>query len=427
MTAAITALLVGLAVLWVRARPWNSRFVNTPATFGAISSATSLAGTVLLSATIVLSARLRFVERSAGGLDRVYRFHHRLGAVSFSLLALHPVLLAWRYAQVSWPRAAELWRPALGDTALLSGQLALWGMVVAMTVTMFVAVRHQVLLWTQRLLGVLFVPAAFHVFRIGGDVGSDPALRWYVGVIVAAGLLALLVHTVAGRLLTTHYRYAVESVRPFGPDITELVLRPVGRVMPFVPGQFAFLRFAHQPIGTEAHPYSMASDPGADRLRFTIKHLGDYTAHIGELAPGAEATVEGPYGRFSHRFVAGQRQAWIAGGIGIAPFLSMAPTLAEDGDHAVTLFYGYADDGPPPVLAELTALADCLGNLDVVLVDEHVDGRIDADALRRHLGSLEDVEFLLCGPPPMLHALQRQLAEAGVPARCVHFEEFDFA
>ena len=98
LLAALGVLLTVLAVLWVQARPWSSRFVNRPATLGALSGAMSLVSTVLLSATIVLSARLRFVERSAGGLDSVYRFHHRLGAVSFSLLALHPVLLAWRYA-----------------------------------------------------------------------------------------------------------------------------------------------------------------------------------------------------------------------------------------------------------------------------------------------------------------------------------------
>lgn len=427
LLVALAVLLAVLALLWVQARPLSSRFVNRPATLGAMSGALSLVGTVLLSSTIVLSARLRFVERSAGGLDRVYRVHHRLGALSFTLLALHPSLLAWRYAQVSWPRSAELWRLDPSDVPLLAGQVSLYGMAIGVAITMFWAVRHQVMLWTQRLLGLLFLPAGYHVLRMGGDVDSDPALRLYMAVIVAAGVLALVIHTVAGRLLTPHYGYLVDSVEPLNAQITEITLHPTGRSMPFVAGQFAFLRFAHQPVGGEAHPYSMASPPGEQSLRFTIKHLGDYTAHIDDVAPGAHASIEGPYGRFSHRYVRGKQQAWIAGGIGIAPFLSMAASLDDRAGYTVTLFYGYADDGPPLILAELTELAAAHRNLTVVLVAQQRDGVVDAALLRARLGGLEGIEFLLCGPPPMLHALQHQLDDAGVSKRRIHFEEFDFA
>ena len=421
------AVLVAVAVgLWVQARPWSSRTANSSTRLGALSAVAGLAGTVMLSTTLVLSARLRFIELGAGGLDRVYRLHHRLGALSFTSLALHPVLLSWRYAEVSWTRAAQLWRPWDADWLLLSGQIALYGMAAGMVVTLYTKVRHQTLLWTQRFLGVLFIPAALHVMWIGGDARQDPALRWYLAVVVACGMVALVVHTFAGRLLTRHHHYRVSGVRALGSQITEIRLAPVGRSMHFVAGQFAFLRFAHQPIGGESHPYSLASAPTERELRFTIKHLGDYTDHVGDIDVGAQAVVEGPYGRFSHRFVRGRRQAWIAGGIGVAPFLAMARSV-DPATYDVTMFYGYNDDGPAAVLDELTDLAAGDTRLRLVAVDERVDGLIDVALLRRTLGSLDDVEFLLCGPPPMLHALQRQLAEAGVAARRVHFEEFDFA
>lgn len=422
------AVLLGvLLVLWASARPLASRFVNRPAALGAISSLAALAGTVLLSMTIVLSARLRLVERGAGGLDRVYRFHHRLGAVAFALLALHPCLLAWRYAHVSWDRSAALWRPDPADLALAGGQVALYGMAVAITATMWWSVRHQVLVWLQRALGVLFLPAAWHVFHAGGDSARYGPLRWYLGLVVAAGLASLLAHTFAGKVVSPHHGYEVTSVQALSPTITELQLRPLGRPLHFRPGQFAFLRFRGEHIGGEPHPYSIASAPDDRDLRFTVKHLGDYTAHIGEVTAGAHAIVEGPYGRFSHRFVAGRRQAWVAGGIGIAPFLSMAKALEADDPLQVTLFYGHGDDGPPPVLEELRTLAAARPNLELVPVDERDEGFIDVARLRRHLGDLDGTEFLLCGPPPMLHALQQQLTAAGVARHRIHFEEFGFS
>jgi predicted ferric reductase len=118
-TSVVVALIGLLVVLWVRARPWNTRFVNTPAKLGALSGLAALIGLLLLSVTIVLSARIRYVEGALGGLDRVYRVHHRMGAIAFSCLALHPVFLAWRYAQVSWERAAKLWWPTTSDWPLV--------------------------------------------------------------------------------------------------------------------------------------------------------------------------------------------------------------------------------------------------------------------------------------------------------------------
>lgn len=165
---------------------------------------------------------------------------------------------------------------------------------------------------------------------------------------------------------------------------------------------------------------------GDSRLRFTIKHLGDYTARIEDVALGAEAIIERPYGRFSHRYARGRRQAWIAGGIGIAPFLSMAAALDADTGYDVTLFYGYADDGPPAILEELADVEARNPNLDLVLMDQHCDGILDVAALRARLGTLDGIEFLLCGPPPMLHSIRQQLDDAGVPSSRIHFEEFDF-
>jgi len=420
----VGASLVGLGLLWLRARPWASRTVNRPAVLGAAAGLSGLVGTVLLAWTIVLSARLRLVEAAAGGLDKVYRLHHRLGGVTFAVLALHPVLLSWRYAQVSWDRAAELWWPNGGGWYLRLGQLALYGLAAGMVATLYLSLRHRAMVWVQRGLGVLFVPAALHAFGVGGDLAEDPALRWYVGTFAVAACLALVVHTVAGRWTARHAHYRVAAVNGLSPTITELVLTPVGRGMTFEAGQFAFVRVPHGGVGAEPHPFSMASPPGDRRLRFTVKHLGDDTSRFGELQPGADAVVEGPYGRFGHRRVAGRRQAWIAGGIGIAPFLSMVTDL--DADHDVTLLYGYADDGPPAVLAELRAAAARTPNLRVALVDEHRDGRIDVARLRAVLGELDDVEFLVCGPPPMLHALRAQLAGAGVAAGRLHDEEFAF-
>jgi predicted ferric reductase len=202
--------------------------------------------------------------------------------------------------------------------------------------------------------------------------------------------------------------------------------RPVGRALSFLPGQFVFVHFHSGAVSSEPHPFSIASPPAAGDIRLAIKDLGDYTRHVGEIEVGAEATVEGPYGRFSHRLVAGRRQVWVAGGIGIAPFLSMAAALPTSPYH-VDLFYGYVDERDAPFLDELRALAAANARLRVHFVDERVDGLISASSIVASAGSLEGREFLLCGPSAMMHVLHDQLVDAGVSRDHVHFEEFGFS
>ena len=98
-------------------------------------------------------------------------------------------MLAWRNATTAWNRAAQLWwpTPTTGDWALAAGQLAQYAMAVALTVTVFVRVRHQVLVWLQRILGAAFLVAAYHVLSVGGVVSSYRPLRWYMIGVLTAG------------------------------------------------------------------------------------------------------------------------------------------------------------------------------------------------------------------------------------------------
>ena len=105
------------------------------------------------------------------------------------------------------------------------------------------------LTWLQRLLGLAFLPAAYHVLYVGGDVSTNTALRRFMQLVIAVGLAALVVHPLLGRWLARHYTFEVSQITMLAGNITEVLLRPGRRPMPFVPGQFGYLRFTHQPIG----------------------------------------------------------------------------------------------------------------------------------------------------------------------------------
>ncbi len=142
------------------------------------------------------------------------------------------------------------------------------------------------------------------------------------------------------------------------------------------------------------------------------------------MLTGAGATLEGPYGTFSYRHWANANQIWVAGGIGIAPFLGMARSLDAANRYRVDLWYGFADEDDS-LLAETIELGSRTRGLRVMPVCEATDGLINADLIDSRSG-LAGKEILLCGPRDMMEALGTQFIDRGVPAARIHYEDFAF-
>jgi len=230
--------------------------------------------------------------------------------------------------------------------------------------------------------------------------------------------------------------------------VTEIVLQPRSKPLVFEPGQFVFVSFRSPTmqqravdislqrqvfsirageISNQFHPFSITSAPDDPALRITVKAIGDYTGALRSLEEGAEAIVEGPYGSFSHRGLHQPRQLWLAGGIGVTPFLSMARSL-EDGVALPVHFY-YCVERPEEAhfLDEFRALAGRRDDFELSVVSRDRDGFLTADRLAADNPELASSDVLICGPPAMITNLGKQLVVRGVPERQIHAEEFGFA
>jgi predicted ferric reductase len=117
---------------------------------------------------------------------------------------------------------------------------------------------------------------------------------------------------------------------------------------------------------------------------------------------------------------------WIAGGIGVAPFLSMASNIDPKGAE-IDLFYCFVAEGDASYLAELEAIAETQPRLRVHAVCEEQDGFVSAETIAKTVGSLLKCDFLICGPRNMMHSLRDQLQANHVRKSNIHFEEFTFA
>src|SRR5439155_15059921 len=115
---------------------------------------------------------------------------------------------------------------------------------------------------------------------------------------------------------------------------------------------------------------------------------------------------------------------WIAGGIGVTPFLSMARALGDHDRPDVDFYYCVEREQEAHFLDELLAIASRRPGFRVVVVPRDRDGFLSVERLAAEQPDLREADVLICGPPAMIESLRGQLSAARVPAAQIHAEEF---
>jgi predicted ferric reductase len=230
--------------------------------------------------------------------------------------------------------------------------------------------------------------------------------------------------------------YRISEVRKERGDTWTLVMQPDGHPgLRFRPGQFGWLTVYGSPFKFTAHPFSFSSSAAATdgTVAMSIRNLGDFTSRIHEVPVGRRVYIDGPYGAFTPGNPA-DMHVLIAGGVGITPMMSMINTLADQGDkRPLTLLYGSKSWEEITFREELEALQTRL-NLTVVHVLENPPddwtgerGFITAEMFKHHLPPpYEEHEYFICGPGPMMDAIENALGELGVPISKYHSERYSF-
>lgn len=390
----------------------------------AIGVATGAVAVVAMSQCLILAARPRLLEPLFGGLDHMYRAHKWLGITALGLMLVHN---QFEPDFEHWVRES-----GVGEFAKDLGEVALYGLV---TLILFSWIKRvPVLGWeipyqfwwfTHRLTGTFFALVAVHQMLVDTPYGWNDPLAVYLNVFCALGLGSyLFIELLARRLRRRAYR--VESLeRQAGA--TELALVPLGRPMRWRAGQFAFLSVSGFGLG-EAHPFTITEPPQpAGRIRLAIKPLGDWTRRLPErLSPGTTVEVEGPYGRFNFR-KGGPKQIWIAGGVGITPFLAWAQSLAADEHRSIYLLYSVRRERDAIGLDVLGEVAKSVPAFSFDLVVSGRDGRPTADSLAaRAPFSPKDADLFFCGPSDLRRAILRGLEARGLAPKRARFEYFEF-
>lgn len=410
---ALTA--VGFAVTLAQIAP------ETWMTTAALSLSAGVTAVSCMGLAALLGARIKWVESAFGGLDRVYLTHKWLGVSALVFACVH---FTFKAGLPAWETASILVLP--GPWTRLVRQLSLVALIVIVTLALNRKIPYHLWRWWHKLSGPLFIIVVLHWLSFKSPIAIDSAAGAWLSVVSVLGVGAAAYKLLLYEWLSPHSEYRVVSA-VLGGAALHLELEPVKHPIRFTPGQFAFLSLKEDGL-REPHPFTIASAPNAKGcVQFVIRDLGDYTKRlISTAAAGMRAIVYAPFGRFARRSEA-RHEIWIAGGVGITPFIAWLQDEVAGGFDKVTLFYFFTPGREFPRAAMLEDLAARRGARFVA-----VAGGVGSAAFQERFAQLvrqlspADVAISFCGPKGLLEKVRESMHAHGVPESSLRYEYFEF-
>lgn len=376
-------------------------------------------GMLFMGLNFILAARWSWVEDLLGGLDHAYQAHALVGKAALVFLLVHLGVLAVQ-ALPDQQVLAQYLLP-LVDIRYTLGMVGVLLLLLLVALTLWVRMPYERWLRTHQWMGVAYVAGSLHAILLQTD--------WYLILIMSVGSYAWLYRLVFYRWWERQSAGVLADVAPKG-DVTELSIA-LDQPFPARAGQFVFMRVSESAarLPAEPHPFSISAVLDDRTVRISAKALGDFTRQLPRLQVGDRVHLSGPYGRFgARRQLAQGPLLWVAGGIGVTPFLSLLrQEQAQPGPAApVTLIWSVRNRQEAVYLGEIERAVAELPHVQFHLHVSNEAGYLTAARLDElHQPSrLAASTVFLCGPPAMMKSLSAQCRQLGLPRNSLVMEEF---
>jgi len=388
----------------------QAAFLNNDAILTSILGSTLLMGFFLV---FLLSTRMQWLVKLFGGLENLYFWHRILAIATTAMIFIHQTLA---YTNITASQSTILILGSPRD----AGELARNGFILLVLIALMAKfLKYEHFRFIHRLLLIPYVFALYHSFYSSwvNLFTFDTLSLWMIFTSVVGLVSSIYMILIYQR---TSFRFKGEIVEKIqlNESITELKIR-MAKPYKMHPGQFAFIKINAKGISKAPHPFSISGQDG-HFLYFTIKSLGDFTGMLKDhLDVPAKIRITKPFGDMTFKS-SKERQIWIAGGIGVTPFLgylrSQMPLVND-----VHLYYSVKQENEAVHLDYLKELERTNSHFTFTLFEASSMGYLTA----KHLPLDEKTHVYMCGPRPMALSLKKQLKKDH-PYIPVDYEAFSF-
>ena len=374
----------------------------------------------------ILATRIKLVDALFGGLDKAYVFHKWLGLGSLAVIFLHDQIDA---------EIKSLGSPMFANIAEDLGGLGFDGLQILLLITVITLIPYALWKFTHKFIGIFFILSSLHFIWMPKPFDLSSPLGLYMLAFCALGTLSYGYTLTSGFARTSRKHNPFKGTQPYEViaieqkgEVMSIELAPKGKSIKHKAGQFAFVSFDHPKL-KESHPFTISQAPNAEgRIRFSIKALGDYTQTLPQyLQLGMTAHISKGFGHFGKHL--GKRHAvWVAGGIGITPFVAMAQALSKQArvQTPTHLFYCVQSEAQAVHLEELKAFTKQCSHFHLHVCDSSQGQRITLKHIKETLDfDLKQATISFCGPNGLRQLLQAWMRSEGVPSRRFHYDVFE--
>jgi predicted ferric reductase len=356
----------------------------------------------------------------------ILSIHKWLGKYATPMIFAHPILItysrgeAWFYSLI--PQFATK-----SERHILLGQIAILLLLITWFVSAYLRERIGFRPWKYiHYLAYICVPfALLHIPDLGSQEQTFPLVKFYYFLLVLVFMIFSILR-LRSLFNLDRKEYVISSNSQLTDIDRQLIVRPrASSLMPPRMGQYVYIKLGYI---SEDHPFSVTwYDKDTGSITLTYRSAGMYTKELAKLLEGAVVYMKGPFGTFTHEIGAEIPVVYIAGGIGVTPFISRI--LNESNKREQWMF-----------LANRTKATAVLSTtLKTVLHDRHIafynqeknelgpneeKGYINADGLRKYLTDPLKYHYYICGPVPMMVAVRKELASLGVQEDAIFTERF---
>ncbi len=429
ITAIISIAVWGMNLVVTPPPVWNVWVVRKE-----LINLTGIISFSYMALIMLLAVRPKWLEKSFDGLDKMYWVHKwagiwaiGLGGVHYLLKLSGPHLLIFFFERpVRGPRTESFF----GQFRGVAEQVAEWTiylLLISLVLTLWHKFSYRVWRYTHKIMPVIFLALVFHVIILSPETyWTQPAgLVVGLGCLVGSVCAFLSLFGLIGK--QSSYKGKVISIETPAKGIIDIVCHLQGNWQ-HKAGQYVFLK---QDKIEGAHPFTISSaDQGNNTLHLCIKDLGDYTRHLqSTLKINDPVTIEGPYGCFDFKKSGSAHQIWIAGGIGITPFIAWLESLQNTPDkdrYAADLYYSIRNATEAGFVSRLENLCKTLPGMHLHVQYSDSMGYLTVDKLnlaKNDKGQYPDIWF--CGSGSFAKALKSDLMKKEFPPEYFHQELFE--
>jgi len=425
----LIALESGVAIgLGLIGQPWSD-WLSVDTGITALSRVLAMTGTAFALFSILLSARIPWIEQSVGQ-DRLIRWHRTLGPYSIWMIFAHVLLVTIGYMLLDnsnlW---VEFWNITLTMPWMVPALLG-FGFIMMIGVTSYRKVRGRLKYetwWTIHLYAYLGIALAFmHQITTGSMFAGKPATQaLWIGLHVSTFAIVVWFRVLVPLGRSLRHQLRVEAVVRENHNSVSIIIK--GRNLEALGahgGQFFGWRFLARRQLWESHPYSLSAAPADNRLRITVKFLGDHSRWLADLKPGTRVLIEGPYGVFTEEHATRQYATLVAGGVGITPIRALLEELPHD--IKVTVLWRASTTDDLLLRDEVEDLGSRRSAEIHYLVGSRDEVTLDAATLLRLAPHIRESDVFLCGPEAVVEHVVDCSRKLGVRKSQIHAEAFAY-